>query len=145
MEAKMSGSTLRIIIAGVLLIHGVGHFMGVIPGLRLVKVKGWTSHSWLLTSLLGETASRLVSIVLFLAALVGFVGSGLGLLGWVVPHEAWRTWAIISAVISLVAIALFWNAFVSFIPNKVGAIGVNVATLICLLWANWPPEAVIGY
>jgi hypothetical protein len=30
-------------------------------------------------------------------------------------------------------------------PHKVGAIGVSVAVLVGLLWANWPSEAVLGY
>jgi fumarate reductase subunit C len=53
--------------------------------------------------------------------------------------------ALISAVISLVDLVLFWNAFVSFIPNKLGAIAVNVATLVCLLGLNWPTEAALGF
>ena len=65
----MSASTLRIVIAGVLFVHGVGHFMGVMPALRLVNVEGWNSHSWLLTDRLGDTTGRVISIVLFLAAL----------------------------------------------------------------------------
>jgi hypothetical protein len=94
---------------------------------------------------LGDAAARIISVVLFLAALVGFVGATLGLLGWLVPHESWRTLAVVSAVISLIALALFWNAFVSFFPNKVGAIAVNVAVLVGLLWANLPSEADIGF
>jgi hypothetical protein len=141
----MSVTTLRAIIAVVFFIHGVGHFMGVIPALRLVEVTGWNSHSWLLTLLLGEGVARFISIILFLAALVGFLTTALGVMGWLVPHETWRTLALISAVISLVAIVLFWNAFVSFIPNKLGAIVVNVATLVCLLGLNWPTEADLGF
>jgi hypothetical protein len=141
----MSGVTLRIIIAAILFIHGIGHFMGVMPAMRLVEVTGWNSRSWLLTPLIGETASRILSVVLFLAALVGFVAATLALVGWLVPHESWRTLAVVSAVISIVTIALFWNAFVSLIPNKVGALGVDIAVLVCLLALNWPSEADIGY
>jgi len=141
----VSGTTLRIIIAVVLFVHGIGHAMGIIPALRLLEVEGWSSHSWLLTDLLGDTAARIISIILFLAALVGFLAAALGLLGWLVPHESWRTLAVISAMISLVTLALYWNAFVAFFPNKVGAIGVNVAALVCLLWANWPSEIDIGF
>jgi hypothetical protein len=141
----MSGTTLRIIIAVVLFAHGVGHVMGVMPALGLSNIKTWSSHSWLLTPLLGETASRVISILLFLAALVGFIAATLGFLGWLVPHDAWRTLAVVSAVISLVALALYWNAFVSFIPNKVGAIAVNVATLACLLVLAWPSETFLGF
>jgi hypothetical protein len=141
----MSPTTLRIIIAAVLFIHGIGHFMGVIPGLQLANVKGWNSRSWLLTPLIGEAASRILSIVLFMVALVGFIASALALLGWLIPHGWWRTLAIVSAVISLITVVLFWNAFVSLIPNKVGALGVDIAVLVCLLMLNWPTEADIGF
>ena len=141
----MSATTLRFIYAAVLFIHGVGHVMGLIPAIRPVDVKGWSSRSWLLTPLLGETLSRIISIILFLASLVGFVAAALGLLGWLVPHDLWRTLAVASAVFSMAALVLYWNAFVSFIPNKLGAIIVNAVVLVGLLWANWPSEADIGF
>ena len=127
--------------------------MGVIPALRLINVgessaswlKGWSSHSWLLTNLLSDTAARIISLVLFLAGLVGFVGAALGLLGWGVPHEWWRTLAVVSAVISLVTIVLYWNALISFFPHKVGYISADIAILVCLLWLNWPSEAALGF
>jgi uncharacterized membrane protein YphA (DoxX/SURF4 family) len=144
-EEKMSGTALRALVAVVLFIHGIGHVMGVMPALKLVNVEGWNSRSWLLTPILGETISRILSIILFLVALVGFVASTLALLGWLVPHDWWRTLAVVSAVISIVTIALFWNAFVSFFPNKVGALGVDIAVLVCLLVLNWPTEAMLGY
>jgi hypothetical protein len=75
--------------------------MGIIPALGLSSIKGWSSHSWLLTPLLGDTASRIISVVLFLLALVGFLVAALGLMGWLVPHDLWRTLVIASAVISL--------------------------------------------
>ncbi|GAG01007.1 unnamed protein product, partial [marine sediment metagenome] len=74
-----------------------------------------------------------------------FVASALGLLGWLVPHEWWRTLAVVSAAVSIVTIMVFWNAFVSLFPNKVGAIGVDIVVLVCLLWLNWPTEAALGY
>jgi len=141
----MSGTTLRALIAVVLFIHGIGHIMGVIPALQLLDVKGWNSHSWLLTPLIGEAASRILSAILFLIALVGFVGSALALLGWLVPHDWWRPLALVSAVISLITVVLFWNAFIALVPNKVGALGVNIAVLVCLLVLNWPTEADIGF
>ena len=141
----MSGTTLRALVAVVLFIHGIGHVMGVIPALKLATVKGWNSRSWLLTPVLGETPSRIISIILFLIALIGFVGSALALLGWVIPHEWWRTLALVSSVISIVTIVLFWNAFVTFFPNKVGALGVDIAVLVCLLALDWPTEAALGF
>jgi hypothetical protein len=64
----MSGTVLRAIIAFVFAFHGVGHAMGIIPALQIVDaagsgqgpLKNWSSHSWLLSNLLGETASRIL-------------------------------------------------------------------------------------
>jgi small-conductance mechanosensitive channel len=150
----MSGTTLRAIITFVLLFHGVAHLVGVIPAIGLVDAakssapswaKNWSSRSWLLTDRLGDGAARVIGIILLLASLVGFVGAGLGLADWLVPHDAWRTLAVVSAVISLVTISLYWDAFMNLFPQKVGCIGVNVATLVCLLIANWPSESDIGF
>ena len=140
----MSGVTLRALVAVVLFIHGIGHVMGVLPAFGL-STEGWHSRSWLLTPILGETISRILSVILFLLALIGFIASSLALLGWLVPHDWWRTLALVSAVISIVTIVLFWNAFVTFFPNKVGALGVDIAVLVCLLALNWPTEAMLGY
>ncbi|MGD8474979.1 MAG: hypothetical protein PVH95_06445 [Anaerolineae bacterium] len=141
----MSGTTLRALVAAVLFIHGIGHATGIIPALQLFEVKNWNSRSWLLTPILGETVSRILSIILFLIALIGFIGSTLALLDWVIPHDWWRMLALVSSVISIVTIVLFWNAFVTFFPNKVGAFGVDIAVLVCLLILNWPTEAALGY
>lgn len=141
----MSPMTLRIIIGLVLLVHGIGHSMAFFPALNISSTDKWHHRSWLLTPLIGDTASRVVNILLFGAAFVGFIAATLALFSWLVPHETWRQLSVISAVISLVALALFWNAFVAFFPNKIGAIAVNATVLICLLWLNWPTEAAIGY
>jgi hypothetical protein len=78
---------------------------------------------------------------LYLAALIGFIGAALALLGWVVPHDWWRMLAVVSAVVSLIAVVLFWDALIALFPHKVGALAVNIATLVCLLVLNWPTEA----
>jgi hypothetical protein len=149
----MSGSVLRAIIALVFAFHGVGHAMGIIPALGIVNVAGsgqgwlknWSSRSWLLTNLLGDTVSRILCVVLYGLALIGFIGATLALLGWVLPHDWWRTLAVASAVISLAALLLFWNALIFLFPHKVGALAVNVATLVCLLALSWPTETNLGF
>lgn len=141
----MSGTTLRAIIAIVLFGHGVGHAMGIIPALRDVKVGSWSSRSWLLTDLLGDSLSRILCIILYGAALIGFVAAALGLMGWTVPHDSWRTLAVASAVISLVAVGLYWNGLILLFPHKIGAIGVDIGVLVCLIVLNWPAEVDIGF
>ena len=141
----MSPTTLRLIIGLVLLVHGIGHVMAFLPALNITSTNKWHHRSWLLTPVIGDTASRVISIILYGAAFIGFIAAALGLFGWLVPHDLWRSLAVVSAVISLIALALFWNSFASLFPNKIGAIAVNIAVLVCLLWLNWPTEADIGY
>jgi len=129
----MSITTIRAIAGFVLIIHGIGHAMALLPALNIASTDGWHYRSWLLTGILGENLSRVLVVVLFGAAMIGFIAAGLGLLGWLVPQSAWQALAFWSAVLSLIALALFWNAFVMFIPNKVGAIAVNLITLWVVL------------
>ena len=141
----MSPTVLRMIIALVLFVHGIGHVMAFFPALGISSTETWHARSWLLTSVIGESASKVILVILFGAALLGFVGAALALMGWLVPHDVWRTLSIVSAVISLIAIVLYWNAFVALFPNKIGALAVDIAVLVCLLFLNWPSEADIGY
>ena len=141
----MSPTTLRLIIGLVLLVHGIGHVMAFLPALNITSTDKWHHRSWLLAPVIGDTASRVISIILYGVAFIGFIAAALGLFGWLVPHDLWRSLAVVSAVISLIALALFWNSFASLFPNKIGAIVVNIAVLVCLLWLNWPTEADIGY
>ena len=140
----MSGSTLRLIIAGILLVHGIGHIMGVLPVLGVGRnVETWSLRTGLMSRLVGETAGQWIGVILFLLAFVGFIGAGLALLNFLVPYSAWRTLAVGSSIISLIAIALYWNAFVTLL-NKGGAIIVDVATLVGILIMQWPSDAELG-
>jgi len=125
----------RIVIAVVLLAHGIGHSLGLFPAFGLAKTKRWTDHSWLLTNFIGESAARWFGVVLWLAAMFGFIGAALGFYGILIPQ--WRILAIASAIVSLAGLSLYWNAFPS-LTNKIGAIAVDVIILGTLLWANWP-------
>ena len=148
----MSAKLLRTIISFVFAFHGVGHAMGIIPALQIIKVdasspdwlKNWSSHSWLLTNILGGSVARAICIVLYLTAMVGFITTTLALLGWGIPHDLWRTLDVVSAVVSLLAIVIFWNGLIFLFPHKVGAVGLSIATLVCLLVLNWPAEADLG-
>ena len=136
----MSGRKLQWLIALVLLIHAVGHTMGILPAAGYSLSPTWTSHSWLLSGILGQPVADGLSTAVWLAVTVGFLLAFLALLGWGAPHDWWRPLAIVSAVISLLGLFLFWNAFASWF-NKAGAILVNVAILIGLLVRHWPSEA----
>lgn len=136
----MSGRKLQWLIALVLLTHAIGHIMGILPAFGLSPSPTWTSHSWLLSGLLGQSVANGVSTVIWLAATIGFLLTALALMGWGVPHVWWRPLAVVSAVVSLIGLFLFWNAFAAWF-NKAGAILVDVTILIGLLVRHWPSEA----
>ena len=115
-------SALPIGMAVVLVAHGLGHALGVLPMLG-VKLSGQHSEaSWVLRSLLGTVGLRVVGVTLWVGALLAFVGAGLGLLGWYVAPGKWELLALIACSLSLATILLFWQGLPFFFPNKVGAL-----------------------
>ena len=140
----MSPKTLRTIIAVFLFIHAIGHIQGIVASLGVIKSDTWHVRSWLLNGLLGEKGSRTLALILFAVCVLGFLATAFSFLGIGLPHENWRTMAIIFAVPSVLSLVAYWNAFAMFF-NKVGAIGVNAWILIGLLLLQWPSEAEIGF
>ena len=133
----------RMFIAAILILHGLGHVMGIFPVFGLFPNQGLSSRSWLLTDLLGETFTNWFSLLFWLTALVGFVGAGLGILNWLIPYEWWRGLAIAGAIASLLGLALYWHAFFTNF-NKVSAIGVDLIVLVAILWLQWPTDAMLN-
>lgn len=131
----MSTSTVRFIIGFVLIVHGIGYSMAFFPALDIFSTEKWHTRSWVFSGL-NDTASCVIIVILFGIVLIGFIAAGLSVFNWLVPHDLWQKLAIVSAIIGLVALAIFWNAFASLFPNKIGAIAVNVVVLWTLLGTN---------
>ncbi len=140
----MSSTLLRFLIGLFLVVHTIGHGLAFFPAFGIAATENWHSRSWLLTDLLGANVSRVVYLLLFAIVILGFLGVTLGFFGWLVPGAWIQPVAITSAVISLVALALFWNAFPFLFPMKVGALAVNVAILWGLAVAHWPLETALA-
>ncbi len=143
----MSDETTRVVIAGVLLLHGLGHG-GALGALIWIERSGSThtgpwraARSWLLPSLSPRAATTLAG-ALWILSLVGFTAAALSFWGVLVPDEAWRQLAVVSAVVSTVGIILFLGTWPAF--NTLAALGVNVAVLVALLWLGWPPQTMFG-
>jgi len=127
----MSTQVLRILIAGALFVHGVGHTLGF-----------WMpARSWLFPNL-GEVSSRIISSVFWVLAAVGFLAALLGFLGVLVPSSLWRSLTVGSSVVSILGLILFWNTWPSV--NTIGALGMNIVVLITQLWLHWPPTSMFG-
>lgn len=135
----MNPDLIRLVVGGVVGAHGVGHVMGWIQAWGIARIEGTSSRSWLFTDLLGDGTTRALGGALWLAPTLGFVIAAAGLF---TGQSWWRPVALGSAVVSLAAIALFWDALP--MGSRIGAIGVNLAVVAGLLVANWPSAATIG-
>ena len=98
-----------------------------------------TERSWLLPQLgLSTSAVQWIGIILVVLSTLGFVLAGLGIFGVAGLSLIWRTLAVFSSCISLLLLILFWHPWL-----PVGVL-IDIAILIALLWAKWPPIDLIG-
>jgi hypothetical protein len=134
----MSTAAMRIIIAIVTIFHGIGHFMGLMPILGIKLSDTHSAKSRLLTGFLSDKLSQATGFLVWSAALLCFVLAGLALLGWPVPPDWWMVLMKSAAIISLVGLVFFWDAFPFFFPNKIGVITVDCALLISMFFLEWP-------
>ena len=134
----MSGGIWRIVLALVILAHGIGHVLFLAPCLGFAQW-GQSAQSWLLTGLLGDTVTRWIGGLLWLVVIAGFLAAGVGLLA---GYTWWRTLAIASAGVSLLALVLFARG--GNLQPLLSAGGMDLAILVALAWLHWPPVDLVG-
>jgi uncharacterized membrane protein YphA (DoxX/SURF4 family) len=120
---------LRIGIGLLLIIHGFAHW-------QITTAWGTQSSvsSWLLPSVEPGTLESL-GTVLWLAALLTFVATGIVLFFGL---EWWRVAAVVSSLLSLLVIGIFWQ------PAMVLGAVVDVGVMVALLWGQWPSPQWLG-
>jgi hypothetical protein len=97
----------KVVIALVLLGHGIGHSMGLLQIFKVASVNPqWNGDSWILTGPLGVTATQVVGGVLWTAAIIGFAALAGSVIGWL-PAAWFQPLAIGSSVVSLAGVLLF--------------------------------------
>jgi hypothetical protein len=129
---------LRIVLALVLLGHGIGHSMGLMQALKVATVNPqWHGDSWILTGIAGTTVTQAVGAVLWTAAIVGFAAVAGVVIGWL-PATWWQPLAVGSSLVSLVGVLVFPLAFPTF--STIGAVVVNVAVLAAVTLFDWAPS-----
>jgi hypothetical protein len=135
--SEVSIMVLKIVVALVLLGHGIGHSMGLLQLSSVATVNpAWHGDSWILSGALGATPTHIVGAVLWTVALVGFAAVAGVVIGWL-PIGWFAPLAIASSVASLVGVLLFPIAFP--LVSTIGAIAVDVAVLVAVLWYQWTP------
>jgi hypothetical protein len=122
----MSTQTIRILIAGGLFVHGVGHILGF-----------WKPARSLPFLNVPEPTLRLGGGIIWTLVALGFIISSMSFYGILAPANWWRLLAIVFAVISLIGLILFGRSWPVF--NFIAASAFNITVLIALLWMNWPP------
>jgi hypothetical protein len=125
-----------------LILHGIGHTLGIVPVFANIT-ESWNTRSWLLSDALGEGAVTAIAIGLWSVCLLGFVMAGLGVLEFAIPRAWWRPLAVTLALVSLATLALFWNGFPVLVPNKLGAIAADVILIVGIVFASWPSEEML--
>jgi hypothetical protein len=134
----MSGSFWRIFVALVILVHGIGHVLFLAPCLGFTQW-GQSAHSWLLTRTVGDVATRVIGGLLWLVVIAGFLAAGIGLLG---QDAWWRTLAVGSAGVSLLALLLFVSS--GSTQPVLSAAVMDVAILVALVAIRWPSVDLVG-
>ena len=129
---------LRMMIALVLVSHGIGHSMGLLQVFKVATVNPqWNGDSWLLTGPTGPTITNLVAVSVWILAIIGFAAVAAVTLGWL-PEGWFAPLAIASSIVSLAGLVLFPVAFPLF--STVGALAANLAVLVAVLWFDWVPS-----
>ncbi|MCJ7735755.1 MAG: hypothetical protein MUQ10_00375 [Anaerolineae bacterium] len=123
------------------ILHGLVHLWYVTLNLGLIPYQpemGWSGVSWLLTNMLGDGGARTIASILYTLAFLGLAVAGAGML---MEQQWFRPVMMASAVLSFIAISLFWDGKPSQIVEK-GIIGFAISALLIvgLLIFNWPPS-----
>ncbi len=120
----MSNTLWLYLVAGFLILHGIGHVGG-----PWFFAKSWLSPE------LALGAWKWLFIAVWFVAMIGFIVAGIGVL----QHQAWwRTAAIAASVVSLIVSVMYIQG------PSFNAAAADVVNLIALLVAHWPSVELIG-
>lgn len=142
----MNDDTLRLVVGGILLVHGIAHVGPIgaqlwIRSGHVTPAGSWSAaRSWAAPGLSADAAGT-VAGAFWVVSLVGFVLTALAFWGIGLPVDAWGPLGAGSALVSTAGIVLFAGTWPAF--NTVAALGVNVGVIVAVL-IGWPPASVVG-
>jgi hypothetical protein len=136
---------MKLLFAVFLILHGLVHAIlaaAPIPNAPDPKAGAFftaTTRSWLLPRLgMSDSAVQWIGIILVVLTTLGFILAGLGVLGVPGLSEGWRIIAVVSAIVSLLLLIVFWH------PWLLVGVLIDIGILVLLLGFKWPPVDVIG-
>ncbi len=130
---------LKLVIAAVVLAHGVGHILFLGPALRVTTWADQTGHSWLVTPLLGDGVTRAFAAIVWTSTIALFVAA---VVGFFMGTDWWRGAAVLGAVISAAGIIVMWDGLAP--SSAIAALVFDLIVLVALLWAHWPSTELAG-
>lgn len=128
----MDGTLVKLVIAGMLAAHGIGHALGWMPAAGIARFEGTSSVSWLVGPVAGDGGTRAAAVVLFGVPTIGFVVAAIGLL---LGQPWWRPLSVASASVSLLGTAIFPGAFPT--GSTIGSVAANLVVLYAMVVAGW--------
>jgi hypothetical protein len=102
----MEVSTMKNVIVALLVVHGLIHSLGFAEAWGLAELEGASAAPTNLVSLEAGSAGVKILGLIWLVALVAFLGAALLLLA---GNPTWRSIALVASLISMVPIALWWQ------------------------------------
>lgn len=117
-----------------IVLHGLVHLLYFALSRKLFELDpplvGWPDQSWAFASALGDASTRLLATVLYGAATIIFVVSGVGILA---RASWWHPLLIIAALFASAITLLFWDGQLQRLPDK-GFVGIliNIAILVVI-------------
>jgi hypothetical protein len=117
-----------------IVLHGLVHLWYLVLSLKLVAFKpemGWTGKSWLLTGIIGESATRTSASLFYILSAIGVVLGGVGV---IIGGNWWRPLMISSLVLSSLTLLIFWDGLMDKIVQK-GLIGIVINGVILITTA----------
>jgi branched-subunit amino acid transport protein AzlD len=133
----MTPKTIKSLVFIALLVHGIGHFQGVIGSLGVKFNERSSSVSWLLRGL-GQKTNRIICLTMYLVTGVLGILTALCLKDLILTSASWQDLALITAILSTLCLIIFPRALAMFF-NKAGAIAVNLVIYYSILLnGHWP-------
>jgi hypothetical protein len=114
--------------------HGLIHLAYVAPVPPDPKYPFNLHKSWLITSLgMNEPTVYTLGMVLSILTVVGFALAGLAAVGLIVPRDWWGVLTLLSALLSLLLLGLFWH------PWLVLGVVIDLALILAWVGLDWQP------
>jgi hypothetical protein len=116
----------------IVLVHGIGHILFLIPALGVADW-GQSTRSWLLTKPLGDGLTRGFGALLWLAVTIAFVAGVIGLFN----HATWWQPVLVAAsAASALGLILFWASPAS--SSAIFALVVDIGIILAVQVFHWP-------